>query len=156
MISVAPKLAIHRWCLRRQVVGSAKSRRYRISVMPEMAKIERYRQYTEVRWGPCRYNGGCRRKISMMPKLAMRKSMMMLELAVWLVLLPKATIRLLVFSRTCNLVFVGFAFAVCWFYLWRQFAVLWFLPERSFRRCVWYFPHVQFFRVIGLLYTGNL
>ena len=35
--------------------------------------------------------------------------MMMPELAVWLVLLPKATIRLLVFARTGNLIFVGFA-----------------------------------------------
>ena len=41
-------------------------------------------------------------------KLAMR-SMMMPELAVWLVLLPKAIFRLLVFPHACNLVFVGFA-----------------------------------------------
>ena len=45
----------------------------------------------------------------MMPKLAMRRSMIMPELAVCLVLLPKAIFRLLVFAHAGSLIFGGFA-----------------------------------------------
>ena len=55
----------------------------------------------------------------MMPKLAMRRSMMMPELAVWLVLLPKAIFRWLVFAHAGNLLFGGFALNVI-----RSFLVL--------------------------------
>ena len=72
-------------------------------------------------------------------KLAMR-SMMMPVLAVWLVSLPKAIFRLLVFPHACYLIFVGFALhrnsQFVGFAFEDSLQFYWFLPEPSFRRYV--------------------
>ena len=95
-----------------------------------------------------------------MPKLAMRRSMMMPELAIWLVLFPNATFCLLVLAHAGNLIFGGFALNVI-----RSLLVLSLRTVCNFTRFCpsGYFADMfdisrtcNFFKVISLPYTSNL